>query len=185
MNKKEITIIESAQSVFSRYGVQRTTMNDIAKEAGIARQTLYNTYSNKDEVLRATIRLFTERAIESIHEALSGVENLEDKLDIIFKHLAIEPFEMLHSSLHAEDIIRGMNESSREEIKISEERFKTIFESVLAKHQSSIEKSGLSVSDLSDLVRHSMSAIKHQARDIEHIQLLLNSLKTVIVRCTQ
>ena len=66
MTEREIHILECAFSVFSRYGVKRASMTDIAEEAGIARQTLYNAFSNKDEILRATIRLFTNRAISAI-----------------------------------------------------------------------------------------------------------------------
>ena len=46
--------------MFSRYGVKRTSMVDLAQEAGVSRQTLYNVFRNKDDVLRALIRAYTE-----------------------------------------------------------------------------------------------------------------------------
>ncbi|MDG3087908.1 TetR/AcrR family transcriptional regulator [Vibrio hannami] len=184
MNIKEINIVESAFSVFSRYGVQRTTMNDIAKEAGIARQTLYNTFSNKDEVLCATIRLFKERTTVVIQQELEETTDLSSKLDVFFKHLALEPYQLLHSTPHAEDIIQGMSQLSRDEIRSTDEHFRSVIESTLQSYQSSIEKAGLSVFGLSDLVRNSMTGAKHQARDIEHLTALLNSLKAVVLKCT-
>ncbi len=89
MTEKEIHIIEAAFAVFLRYGAKRTSMNDIAQEAGIARQTLYNAFSNKDVVLRATIRLFTERAMVEIEKGLKSCESLGDQLDIVFEQLAV------------------------------------------------------------------------------------------------
>ena len=57
MKNRDVKIIESALQVFMRYGIRRTTMNDIAAEAGLVRQTLYTAYSSKNEVLRATMTL--------------------------------------------------------------------------------------------------------------------------------
>ena len=52
MDEKQVAIAEAAIRVISRYGVKRTTMQDIADEAGVVRQTLYNYYKKKDDVLR-------------------------------------------------------------------------------------------------------------------------------------
>ena len=54
MEQREVKIVDAAFRVFSRYGVKRTTMNDIAEEAGLVRQTLYTVYKNKDS--RVTIQ---------------------------------------------------------------------------------------------------------------------------------
>ena len=116
MNEREEKIIDAAVQLFSRYGVKRTSMNDIAGEAGIARQTLYNAFSNKDEVLRATIRLFAERSTARIQAGLEKTGELGEQLDVIFRHIAVEPFELLRASPNAEDIVEGFNASSQEEI---------------------------------------------------------------------
>ena len=55
MGEKETKYIEAAIEVFSRYGMRRATMGDIAEKAGVSRQTLYATYANKEEVLKAAI----------------------------------------------------------------------------------------------------------------------------------
>ena len=63
MTEKNSQILDAAQSVFARYGVSKTTMNDIAREAGIARQTLYNKYPGKSEVLRACVRQYGDTCL--------------------------------------------------------------------------------------------------------------------------
>jgi AcrR family transcriptional regulator len=90
--KREEKIIDASVRVFSRYGVKRTTMNDVALEVGIARQTLYTVYSSKDEVLRATIRLFTDRSLANIEAATAAAASLRDKLDVVFAQMVIKPF---------------------------------------------------------------------------------------------
>lgn len=56
MSSKSEQILAAAFEAFSRYGLQKTTMGDIAKSAGVSRQTLYNIYENKETVLAAVVR---------------------------------------------------------------------------------------------------------------------------------
>ncbi|MEM9104699.1 MAG: helix-turn-helix domain-containing protein, partial [Pseudomonadota bacterium] len=98
MSKREENIIEAAIRLFIRYGVKRTGMNDIAAEAGIARQTLYNVFANKDAVLQATIRLMADRAAAGIEAGLKDTHDLSEQLDVIFKHIVIDSFELLDAS---------------------------------------------------------------------------------------
>lgn len=181
MTEREIQIVEASFRLFSQYGVQRIGMSDIAKETGIARQTLYNAFASKDDVLRATIRLFTERAIQSITSEIEAEDCLEKKLDIIFEHIAFSPYKVLNASPHAVDIIEGMNDSSREEIEISHEKFRLILEGVLASHKTHFLASDLKVRDLSDLVQKTVSTAKLQAKDIDHLKQLLDSLKRLLL----
>jgi AcrR family transcriptional regulator len=45
-------IVNAASIVFQRWGVNKTTMEDIACEAGKGKSTLYYYYKNKDEIFR-------------------------------------------------------------------------------------------------------------------------------------
>lgn len=184
MNPREVAIIEAAFRVFSRYGVQRTTMNDIAKEAGISRQTLYNTFSNKDEVLRATIRLHTERTIQRIEAGLLELEDSGDlgaKLDLVFEHIAIQPYTIIYAAPNAEDLIEGMNAASKAEIETSDEKLRAMIEEILTPHTDSLSGTGLTLHQLSDMLRNYASAAKNQARNLEHLKELLLSIKKIIL----
>jgi AcrR family transcriptional regulator len=46
-------IMDGAMAVVLRYGFQRTTMDDVAKEAGISRPALYLLFKNKTEIYQA------------------------------------------------------------------------------------------------------------------------------------
>lgn len=181
MDEREEKIIEAAISVFSRYGVKRTTMNDIASEAGIARQTLYNAFSNKDEVLRATIRWHSDHSLAAIEAECADVPALGDKLDIVFRRLAIEPFVQLRASPHASDIISGFNAAAQDEISIANERYRAAIERVLAPQEPQIQSAGLSLYQLSDLVQNSVAAFKHGAKNKKHLLDLLASLKIQVL----
>ena len=115
IDRKEENLITAAFAAFCRYGVKRSTMNDIATEAGVARQTLYNSFSNKDEVLRGLIRLYYERAISEIEAGFDSRPDLDARLDLLFEHIAINPYDMMSETPHAADIQDGFNTAGQSE----------------------------------------------------------------------
>jgi AcrR family transcriptional regulator len=48
-------ILDAARGCFRRRGAQRTTMEDVAKASGTARQTLYRFFSGREELVEAAI----------------------------------------------------------------------------------------------------------------------------------
>ncbi|MGI9489036.1 MAG: TetR/AcrR family transcriptional regulator [Geminicoccaceae bacterium] len=182
MSEREEKIIEAAVQLFSRYGVKRTSMNDIAAEAGIARQTLYNAFSNKDEVLQATIRLFSDRACAQIDAGLEATDDLGERVDVIFKHMAIEPFDLLNASPNAEDIVAGFNSSSQQEIAAAAERNRVIIAQVMEPYKGAIERSGLTLDQFADFVQRSASGAKYNASNRRHLLRLLAALKVAALK---
>ena len=181
MNDREEQIIDAALRVIIRYGVKRTTMNDIASEAGVARQTLYNLYANKEEILRATIRLFAERTLAAIAAESTETEDLGRLLDTVFEHLAVRPFELLCDSPDANDILRGFNDAAKEELSNTMELFRVEIEVCFTPYRKQLRTVGLTPQQLSDFVQRSLGAFKHDAKDKEHLLELLYSLKILIL----
>lgn len=182
MSEKEESIIEAAVRVISRYGVRRTTMNDIASEAAISRQTLYNSFSNKDEVLRGTIRHMAGTAVAAVTAEWQGATTLGEKLDILFRHTVVMPFELIHAMPDADDIISGFNAAGKEEIAKAHERYRLLIEEVLVPHEATIRSAGLNPNQLSDFVCNAAMGFKHDARDKEHLLELLRSLSILVVK---
>jgi AcrR family transcriptional regulator len=82
---KRGTILAAAFDVFINYGFRKTSMDDIARAAGMSRPALYQVFRNKTEIFRAA----SLSILESIgHEARAAfqsdkpfVERLYDSLD--------------------------------------------------------------------------------------------------------
>jgi AcrR family transcriptional regulator len=64
----------------ARYGVGKTTLDDVAKEAGCARATVYRYFGGKQELLRAAVAHEAERILGAITTAAARTENVEDAL---------------------------------------------------------------------------------------------------------
>ncbi len=180
MNTREEQILDAAIGVFLRYGVNRSSMSDIAKEANVARQTLYNAFANKDEVLRATIRLFSERSHQRIEAELGEHQDLETKLNIVFAHTVIAPYMRLHESPNAADFIEGCNQAAKEEIEAQDEQTRILIEQILKPFEDALKKNGVNAKQLSDFVQRSSSAAKHSATSRKHLNTLLNTLTTMV-----
>lgn len=78
------TILDSAIICMEAKGVDKTRMGDIAKEMGIARQTIYNYFNNKNELFEA---LFSREAVNLAQDAsqhIEGFTELEDKFVQVF-----------------------------------------------------------------------------------------------------
>lgn len=73
-------ILHAAGRVFQRYGFAKTTMEDIAREAGKGKSTLYYYYRSKDEIIDAMviaeISLLLARAKASVADVVSAKEKL-------------------------------------------------------------------------------------------------------------
>src|ERR1700743_1005431 len=62
-------IIAAALAVFGRYGYQRTSMDQIAKAAGISRPALYQHFSGKDDIFRASGERIADNLISAAEPA--------------------------------------------------------------------------------------------------------------------
>lgn len=61
-------------------GLRRTTMEDIARRAGLARVTLYRHFPSKDALVRAVVLAEAERFFGALDEAIEPCEGTEEKL---------------------------------------------------------------------------------------------------------
>lgn len=65
-------ILDAALRQFEEVGIRKTTIEDIAKRAGIERVTVYRRVGSKDEVVAAVIGREAQRAIETLAVAASA-----------------------------------------------------------------------------------------------------------------
>ncbi|GAB4361288.1 MAG: TetR/AcrR family transcriptional regulator [Oricola sp.] len=82
---KRGTILAAALDVFINYGFRKTSMDDIARAAGMSRPALYQVFRNKTEIFRAASLSILESAGREARAAFEGDkpfgERLYDSLD--------------------------------------------------------------------------------------------------------
>jgi AcrR family transcriptional regulator len=84
MNEKEQEfkdhIINRARDIFSRFGFNKTTMEDIAKSVNKAKSSIYYYFASKLEILRAVIDRESESMKEQLIMSVKNQETPQDKL---------------------------------------------------------------------------------------------------------
>src|SRR6478752_9710840 len=77
---KRQQILEGAKRVFMKMGFDAASMNDVTREAGVSKGTLYVYFANKEELFTAMIE--TERAafVAALRVALEHHDNIEEGL---------------------------------------------------------------------------------------------------------
>lgn len=81
-------ILDAAERCFARSGFQRTTMNDIAAEAGMSPGNLYRYFDSKDAIVGALVERCRAEAADDFAR-LEGAADLLAAIDGLFrKHFA-------------------------------------------------------------------------------------------------
>jgi TetR/AcrR family transcriptional regulator, cholesterol catabolism regulator len=75
-------ILEKADNLFHKYGVRSISMDDIARELGISKKTIYQYFKDKDDI----VYQMTQRRIEiDKNEFSKAYESSEDAIDELIK----------------------------------------------------------------------------------------------------
>ncbi|MDA7963112.1 TetR/AcrR family transcriptional regulator [Ruegeria sp.] len=74
-------ILNSAFQAFAAYGFRKTSMDDIAKGAGMSRPAVYLHFKNKEAIVRALTRQYYDQKIALVAQALQGDGPVPQVLD--------------------------------------------------------------------------------------------------------
>ena len=177
MNARNIQIIDAAMRVFSQYGYAKSTMNDIAREAGVARQTLYNAYDGKEDVLRAALRKNLETTQNQIADRWANAEDFGEKLDVFFELGPITWFDMMASSPHFAEMMEGLQKTSKEELDAFGADMVRAIADQLAPFADKITQQGQTAEALADYIFSSAANAKYNATDRDAMLQRLSVLK--------
>ena len=98
-------VIRAAEEMFKRIGFRAATMEMVAREANVAKATLYSHFKNKDELFSAVSARMTRTLRGGVETALANPGlSLDERLTeaIISKHRLI--FTLMRGSAHAADL---------------------------------------------------------------------------------
>ncbi len=73
-------ILDAVIICIDRWGVDNTSLNDIARDAGVSRKTIYSYYENREQLIIAAIEHKAEIYVAEIIEFISQFETPEERL---------------------------------------------------------------------------------------------------------
>jgi len=184
MTEREEQIIDAMLAVILRFGYSRMTMNDVAREAGLSRQSVYLCFRTKADLLNAATDLIAERTLAGIREGLAAQEDLSTRLDIIFHAIAVHSYEQMQKSVDATDIVNGFNDVAGDALRRAETAYTAIIAEVLTPYEAWLKANGQEIGRFSDYILQSLMAFKHIPKDRAHLDQLLSSLRgSVLLAC--
>lgn len=105
---KREAILNAAKRRLNQYGVRKTTMQEIAEDAGIAVGTLYLYFKNKNEILIATAEVYTRQHIVDTERILRSEIPATEKIKayLVNRFRAVQENRL--SGSHAAELARAV-----------------------------------------------------------------------------
>ncbi|MGI5824044.1 MAG: TetR/AcrR family transcriptional regulator [Bacillota bacterium] len=95
-NEKKLRILAAAGKMFAEKGYHKTTIEDIAKAAGIGKSTFYEYYESKEEILKFIVDLASEYFLGVMLNQTRNCSSAKEKI----KHIVY--CSLLISGLHSD-----------------------------------------------------------------------------------
>lgn len=120
MTDVRLLILKRATELFAQFGLKKTSVDQIAEKAGIAKGTIYNYFASKEELFSAIIRSEAEKFIDTITRALKQCTTSEEKLrtffltefDLLFEYVNL--FNTAHKGLHIHELMTSIGKETDE-----------------------------------------------------------------------
>ena len=80
MEPKKEYILNIAQNIFARFGIKKTTMEEIAKMARMGKATLYYYFKSKEDIFAEVIRKESVVLKQKLLEAINQVKTPKEKI---------------------------------------------------------------------------------------------------------
>jgi len=166
VSEAAVRILEASLVLFARHGFPRTSMADIAREAGIARATLYLHFRDKRAVFEALAASLVEDALASAQSAWRDDAALADNIAeaVLAKDLGF--FRLMNETPHGSELLAVDADLTRAHA----ERLDAGFKALLARRAAAIEAEGgsLAAFDGADgfgaFVTTASAGLKHEVR---------------------
>ncbi len=170
-------ILTSAFEIFATYGFKRTSMDDIAKTAGMSRPALYQSFANKNDIFRALARDSLEKMAEALRLELEKKLPIENLLDNLFEISVLAPHKMMEAMPHGEEIF-GLKESVAPDIFLEwMERSREAYEKAL------LQKPGIDpglAEALAKMISDAITGMKSRHEGAIKLELGFSAIKRVV-----
>lgn len=121
MTKKELTKEKIQQAAFkcvARYGFEKTTLDDIAKEVGLNKASLYYYYKNKEEIFLEITTTSTRQFLESLQAGtLAATGGIVAQIRYFLLERAVYYVRMVEQTRISEETLRQVEHLFWEQMK--------------------------------------------------------------------
>lgn len=122
VSQRRAAIVAAATTLFSRYGFRKTSVDLIAREARVAKPTVYAHFEDKEAVFVAVCRDVTDCILEGARAAAAEpdvVLRVTAMLAAKFTRL----FELIDSSPHGRELLESADAQAKAVVEASDQKY--------------------------------------------------------------
>lgn len=83
MNKKQKQIIDTAQELFFRFGLNKVTIEEVCKKSSVSKMTFYKHYKNKNELIEYILMQLVAEGKEAYTQIMQSDIDFEEKIQAV------------------------------------------------------------------------------------------------------
>lgn len=91
MDEKRLEILERASTVYMRLGIKSVTMDDLARELGISKKTIYKYFDDKSDLVRSIVEMKTQMdqalCMNCVNQSGNAIDDLIQLSELIAEHI--------------------------------------------------------------------------------------------------
>lgn len=133
-NNTKLHIIKTATELFARYGLKKTTMDEIAEKAGIAKGTIYIYFESKEKLFTAIINKEAEEYFQKLESVINVCSSPEEKLKAFvrsFFEIIFDYMNLYNVTFHAMSEINNLMPALQSELEQYYARVNGIIRNIL------------------------------------------------------
>ncbi len=178
---KAVTILSAAWNAFAAQGYRNTSMDDIARRAGMSRPALYLHYKNKEDIYRSLARIYCVDAARDVEKALAGDGSVRDVLANAFAAQGGALIKAMLSSPHGLELLDSGTTRAADIIAAGEARLRAIYAAWLEEQSQAgtIRLSG-PAPEVAATITAALKGIKAEAPEYSAYAARVSQLATLI-----
>jgi AcrR family transcriptional regulator len=128
---KRDRILDAAQSLFVRYGVKRTSIDDVAREAGVAKGTVYLSFESKAELFAAIAERLCANTLADAQRVVLEAAPLPQRLVGILDCYIGAPHRLVAKSPHIAELTKSKDALSAAAFDALDTQIRSLLSAVL------------------------------------------------------
>ncbi len=157
-------ILTAAFTLLGRYGFKRTSMEDIASEAGLSRTALYLQFRNKEDIFRDLAAGLHDEALSGAESALEDNQPLPDRLRLAVEAKTLKMIEIIRASPHGSELMDEKNRLCGDLAIDGEKRFQRMltraFKRADEEREIDLRASALNASEAAELFARAVDGLR-------------------------
>lgn len=184
-DQRRAAILTQAFAAFTTYGYRRTTMDDIARAAGLSRPALYLLYRNKADIFRGCMQALMAEMRVSVAKCFADEAGTVSKVEEALNEAIIRPYRKIAETPHGTEIFDAKYDFASDLFLEWIEAVEKGVAAGLAAEQAAghldLKRAGVSAERMASLLLDATEGMKMRMSDMDEVSAKLSDLVRLLI----